>query len=111
MPYKEEVGKLERDTDIKNEEKLIVWGLNQDNWALYKEFWHKALFLALTLPASLMSELLLFHWLSEMRAPAAKGLLNFREAADESVAESKEFQLLFTLRPPIQTAHTAWASA
>lgn len=49
-----------------------------------KGFWHKALFLALTFPASLMSELLLFHWLSDMRAPAAKGLLRFREAADES---------------------------
>ncbi len=31
-PY--EVWKWERDIDIKNEEKLIVWGLSQDNWAL-----------------------------------------------------------------------------
>lgn len=49
-----------------------------------EEFWLRALFLALTLPASLMSELLLFLLLSEMRAPAAKGLLRFREAADGS---------------------------
>lgn len=34
MPYKEGVEKKERDTDNKNKEKLIVWGLNQDNWAL-----------------------------------------------------------------------------
>ncbi len=34
LPYKEQVWKWERDTDIKNEEKLIVWGPNQDNRAL-----------------------------------------------------------------------------